>query len=180
MQAETPFYMRRASREIGVWAHELAQLEQGCILIENPQHFRPSNRCLSICPYRSINSQPEANLILLPVACSITWVNHCMCMDACTFRSSSKQTNHHPPRNLKSIRCVLIKLSLQQRSAVGLWAGDAGHPINQEFGTLWKPRLDYQSTFALFDWRPDAKNASLCGQHHLLWGVSDHLLLISP
>lgn len=60
-----------------------------------------------------------------------------------------------------------------------MWAGDAGHPLNQEFGTLWKPRLDYQSTYALFDWRPDTKNASLCKQHHLLWRVSGHLLHIS-
>jgi len=37
IQAETPYYMRRASQHSGVWVHEISELEKGCILIEVPK-----------------------------------------------------------------------------------------------------------------------------------------------
>ncbi|EKX47233.1 hypothetical protein GUITHDRAFT_137812 [Guillardia theta CCMP2712] len=34
IKAETPFWMRRASLHTGLWAHELWDIEQGCLMIE--------------------------------------------------------------------------------------------------------------------------------------------------
>ena len=37
-QGETPLMMRRASTKSGLWAHEIPQLEVGCLLIETGHH----------------------------------------------------------------------------------------------------------------------------------------------
>lgn len=40
IKAETPAWMRRLSRETGVWAHEVSDLERGCLLVETGQLLR--------------------------------------------------------------------------------------------------------------------------------------------
>mmetsp|Transcript_53569 Transcript_53569/g.86703 ORF Transcript_53569/g.86703 Transcript_53569/m.86703 type:complete len:350 (-) Transcript_53569:98-1147(-) len=40
IRAETPAWMRRASQQTGVWAHEVFKLEQGCLLIETGSLLR--------------------------------------------------------------------------------------------------------------------------------------------
>lgn len=36
VRSETPVHLRRASRESGIWCHEIPLIEPGCILIESP------------------------------------------------------------------------------------------------------------------------------------------------
>jgi hypothetical protein len=50
VRGETPLHLRRASRESGVWCHEIPFLEPGCLLIESPSRSFDDQRYVQHSP----------------------------------------------------------------------------------------------------------------------------------
>lgn len=77
IKGETPYYLRRASQEKGIWVHEITQLEPGCLLIESPQHSNyatrdPSSSSRGMRVVLLVKRDGTSGLILnQPTPCSI-------------------------------------------------------------------------------------------------------------